>query len=547
MLCTVLVLACADVWPSVSTDLLLAYPIAMQGQPTHLMLVRRQDSLQQAAERACKAFRSISCVNQVVAFTRNKLQHAILQRTRPLLHAVNYSTPTQRITIGIREGDELAGLLQTCAAAHQLTEQQNAQLGALLRREWPTVPAFVSNSDSSVTGTTMEEEMRSAIQQPQTPAKRAAAHNALGEWLYSKAQEGRVSGAEKLNSTALAAVRQQFQAAHSLSPQYPIYSNNLGVALSEDKQFAEAISMFEQAIKYSTGFASAHSNAGETWMNVARAYGTGLTSNAYASERVVESYSAALRMNWSSPILYINMGEALESLGRYDEASELYQQAVRAGVWARSTQRPYPTLDRSLYAAPVHPCNRFWFCTMLEKHSDIIIKEWRSLHAAAGGTQVSINPVLDIVSTGTWSEFNINKKGRRNGTSCVAMPRTCELVEQASEATSLLPNEQGVPKQIAGEIEFLVMSPDTLLKRHCGTTNQRLTLHLGIDIPDGDLAGLRVGGQQYHWKEGEAIVFDDSYEHEAWNNGLTDRTVLYMSFWHPQLWPKLQPQTLGPI
>ena len=36
---------------------------------------------------------------------------------------------------------------------------------------------------------------------------------------------------------------------------------------------------------------------------------------------------------------------------------------------------------------------------------------------------------------------------------------------------------------------------------------------------------LAVGQEHISWKEGRAMVFDDSFEHEAWNNGSTARAV----------------------
>ena len=82
------------------------------------------------------------------------------------------------------------------------------------------------------------------------------------------------------------------------------------------------------------------------------------------------------------------------------------------------------------------------------------------------------------------------------------------------------------------------MAPGSHLKAHCGTTNRRLTLHLGVIVPEGPL--MRVGNETRPWKEGKAVVFDDSFEHEVWHRGTEPRVVLYVSFWHPQLWPKVE-------
>ena len=59
------------------------------------------------------------------------------------------------------------------------------------------------------------------------------------------------------------------------------------------------------------------------------------------------------------------------------------------------------------------------------------------------------------------------------------------------------------------------MSPGIHVKPHCGTTDGRIRLHLGLQIPRG--VEFVVGNQTRRdggWTEGEVTVFDDSYEHE---------------------------------
>ena len=57
------------------------------------------------------------------------------------------------------------------------------------------------------------------------------------------------------------------------------------------------------------------------------------------------------------------------------------------------------------------------------------------------------------------------------------------------------------------------MRPGTRIPPHCGPSNARLRLHLGLVAAPG--ARLRVGGRSLAWEEGRAVVFDDSFEHEA--------------------------------
>lgn len=58
--------------------------------------------------------------------------------------------------------------------------------------------------------------------------------------------------------------------------------------------------------------------------------------------------------------------------------------------------------------------------------------------------------------------------------------------------------------------------------------------HLPLIVPE-NCGGLRCGNQVENWREGAAYVFDDSIEHEAWNNSDQDRVVLLFDIWRPEL------------
>src|SRR3546814_9730732 len=63
--------------------------------------------------------------------------------------------------------------------------------------------------------------------------------------------------------------------------------------------------------------------------------------------------------------------------------------------------------------------------------------------------------------------------------------------------------------------------------------NTQLICHLPLIVPDG--CGLRVGAETRNWREGELLIFDDSFEHEAWNRGTSDRTILLFEIWRPDI------------
>lgn len=64
---------------------------------------------------------------------------------------------------------------------------------------------------------------------------------------------------------------------------------------------------------------------------------------------------------------------------------------------------------------------------------------------------------------------------------------------------------------------FSIFEPGKHLPPHRGTYNGVLCLHLGLFIPEqSDRLALRIGNQVCHWQEGKVLIFDDAYEHEAW-------------------------------
>jgi aspartate beta-hydroxylase len=86
----------------------------------------------------------------------------------------------------------------------------------------------------------------------------------------------------------------------------------------------------------------------------------------------------------------------------------------------------------------------------------------------------------------------------------------------------------------AGLIYVSRLRAHTHIDAHRGPTNLRVRCHLGLDVPEGDCA-IRVGADTRRWTEGRCLVFDDYFEHEAWNHTDEDRLVLIVDLWHPGL------------
>jgi aspartate beta-hydroxylase len=78
---------------------------------------------------------------------------------------------------------------------------------------------------------------------------------------------------------------------------------------------------------------------------------------------------------------------------------------------------------------------------------------------------------------------------------------------------------------------FSILDAKTRIPPHNGVNNTRLVVHLPLIVPPG--CGFRVGGERREWQPGKAFVFDDTIEHEAWNDSDLPRAVLILDIWSP--------------
>jgi aspartate beta-hydroxylase len=122
---------------------------------------------------------------------------------------------------------------------------------------------------------------------------------------------------------------------------------------------------------------------------------------------------------------------------------------------------------------------------------------------------------------GDWNVFYLflhNVDFRANRALC---PKTVEIIESITDHYD--------------HAFFSALAPSTHVKKHHGPTNKKLRCHLPLVVPNGNCA-LRAGDKIINIQEGKCFIFDDSFEHEAWNNDdKHSRIVLIIDIWHPDL------------
>lgn len=123
-----------------------------------------------------------------------------------------------------------------------------------------------------------------------------------------------------------------------------------------------------------------------------------------------------------------------------------------------------------------------------------------------------------------WSAFHLF----RGGTPLEANAGRCPAT-MAALASLPLPHIAGRSPMAL----FSILAPHTHIKPHNGMLNTRLICHLPLIVPPD--CRLRVGNHTQHVQAGKMLIFDDSIEHEAWNDSNDVRVVLIFEIWRPEL------------
>ena len=132
----------------------------------------------------------------------------------------------------------------------------------------------------------------------------------------------------------------------------------------------------------------------------------------------------------------------------------------------------------------------------------------------------------DVMQTSNdrgWKTFMLAGYGVTSARNIAACPETWRIC-------------QNIPGLLT--VMFSILEPGKHLPPHRGPYNGVLRLHLGLIVPEPrEQLGIRVETNTYRWKEGEAVIFDDAYEHEAWNRTPHTRVVLFVDFRKPLRFP----------
>jgi hypothetical protein len=243
---------------------------------------------------------------------------------------------------------------------------------------------------------------------------------------------------------------------------------------------------------------------------------------------LVESQASDLEAYLKDRLSILRMRNSWLPLDRFDEAL-----GIAAGKKKVYTQQPAQLFYPGLPAIPYYDETTFPWLKHLEAQSAAIRDELIGLVAE---DMASFSPYVlkpENVPVQQWGELNKSTKwsayflwqdGQRVAENCERCPVTAAALDHAPMAK--MPG-------YAPTAFFSSLEPHVRIPPHTGSTNVRLIVHLPLIVPGKCF--FRVGNETREWKFGKAWVFDDSIEHEAWNDSDEQRVILIFDVWNPYL------------
>ncbi len=205
--------------------------------------------------------------------------------------------------------------------------------------------------------------------------------------------------------------------------------------------------------------------------------------------------------------------------------------AITTGVTA-----PYPQAPTSFYyprlaPIPFHDPADFAWAAALAAQAPAMRAEVEAVIAAQSGLAPYVEAPENrpskehsLLGDARWSAYHLWKNGEPVAEHQAACPRTVAAVESAP-----IPRIPGRSPMAL----FSILAGGTHIPPHNGMLNTRLIVHIPLIVPPG--CRLRVGNEVRTVEAGVPLIFDDSIEHEAWNDSDQPRAILLFEVWRPEL------------
>jgi aspartyl/asparaginyl beta-hydroxylase (cupin superfamily) len=338
-----------------------------------------------------------------------------------------------------------------------------------------------------------------------------------------------------------------FQRATTADPSHPALWSNLAASYKALGRRAEELDAIERALKIDPRHVSsllqkgAHLEEVGDPRNAARVYANLLSflpPEAASAPTLREAVAHARRVVDADLALLIGkLDEPLAGIraAHGNRAQRRVERCLDTLMGRRQTYHSRPTwmYMPELPAIDFFDREEFPWLDAFEAETDAVRGELlRVLTADRDGLQpyldfsedLPLDQFRDLNRSRRWSAYFLWNQGKPVPGHIARCPATARLLETAPRCRV----EHRAPTAF-----YSILDANTRIPAHVGVTNTRCTVHLPLVVPPG--CGFRVGSETREWVPGKAWVFDDTLEHEAWNESDTPRAILLFDIWNPLL------------
>ena len=286
-----------------------------------------------------------------------------------------------------------------------------------------------------------------------------------------------------------------------------------GALLEKRRHHREAARIYARAL---ASIPAGQSLSNDLQARVARARAL-VSANAEQFHEHLDKTLAAARSKWNA-----------REIARFDRCVD-----VAAGKKRVYTQRPAVFHYPELPAIQFYDNALFPWIEALEAQTPVIREEFLKVHReqkdefapyVEKGPGERVNQWSELNYSSRWSSLHFWRHGS-------PFRRTLDLCPLTAKAIDAVPKIE-IPGFTPTAL-YSVLAPHTRIPPHTSSSNIRLIVHLPLIVPEG--CGFRVGNETRQWEVGKAWVFDDTIEHEAWNDSDELRAILMIDVWNPYL------------
>jgi aspartyl/asparaginyl beta-hydroxylase (cupin superfamily) len=171
--------------------------------------------------------------------------------------------------------------------------------------------------------------------------------------------------------------------------------------------------------------------------------------------------------------------------------------------------------------------DRFPWVADIEESWEVIREEVERLledQAALPNFQDISKDQVEITDDDRWKTFFLYGYGFTAKLGVEMCPRTAALMREIPGMTTAM---------------ISILSPGKHILDHRGPYKGVLRYHLGLIVPeDAQACRIRVGDDIRRWEAGKSMIFDDTFNHEVWNDTDETRVVLFVDVLRPLPFPE---------